>query len=307
MPRLFCFGLGYTATRLALRVIARGWQVAGTCSGPEKQAELDALGIEAHRFDEDRPLADPDMVLAGTTHLLASVPPVERDEPSGDTVLDHHRDAVVRIAGLSWAGYLSTASVYGDHEGAWVDEGAETTPSGACGQRRLKAEEAWLALWYDHGVPVHIFRLSGIYGPGRSAIDQVRNGRAQRIHKPGHVFNRMHVDDAVAVLQSSMARPNPGAVYNCSDDEPVPSEVVVAHAYRLLDMPVPPLVPFFKAELSPLAESLYADNTRLSNRRIKEELGIQLSYPSYREGLASQLAAERPEASRTDYARQEGR
>lgn len=294
MPRLFCFGLGYTAIRLARRLFAQGWQVAGTCRAPGKQAEIKALGIEAHLFDQDRPLAEPDAVLAGTTHLLASAPPAERSGSSGDPVLDRHRDAIAGLPGLDWAGYLSTTGVYGDHGGAWVDEATPLTPSGERGRRRLQAEQAWLALWQEAGVPVHLFRLSGIYGPGRSALDQVRRGRVRRIDKPGQVFNRIHVDDIVAILEASMARPDPGAAYNCGDDEPAPSEAVIAEACRLLGIPPPRLVPFDEAEpdLSAMARSFYADNKRLSNRRIKEELGVSLRYPSYREGLAAQLEQE---------------
>lgn len=299
MPRLFCFGLGYTATRLAQHLLAAGWQVAGTCRSADKQAALAAQGIAAVPFDRDRPLVDPDRTLAGTTHLIASVPPDGRAEPSGDPVLDCHGAAIARLPGLAWAGYLSTTGVYGDHGGAWVDETAPLAPGGARGRHRLDAEQAWLALWHDHGVPVHLFRLSGIYGPGRSAIDQVRRGRARRIDKPGQVFNRIHVDDIVAILQASMARPDPGAAYNCGDDAPAPSADVIAEACRLLGMPTPPLVPFAEAEpgMSAMARSFYADNKRLSNRRIKRDLGVRLRYPTYKEGLAAQLEAERTAAA----------
>lgn len=297
MPRLFCFGLGYTATRLALSLNRQGWAVDGTCRSPEKQVALRAQGLDAQLFDREHPLADPDAALAGVTHLVASVPPDAHEAPSGDPVLDCHGAAIARMTQLAWVGYLSTTGVYGDHGGAWVDETTPLAPSGERGGRRRKAEAAWLALWEEHGVPVHLFRLSGIYGPGRSAIDQVRAGRARRIHKPGQAFNRIHVDDIVSILTASMARPDPGTAYNCGDDEPAPSEAVIAHACRLLGVPPPPLVPFEQAELSSMARSFYADNKRLSNRRVKEALGVRLQYPTYREGLAAQLAAEQTDAT----------
>jgi nucleoside-diphosphate-sugar epimerase len=192
---------------------------------------------------------------------------------------------------LAWVGYLSTTGVYGDRDGGWVDETSELRPSGARGRRRVAAETAWLDLWRDRGVPVHIFRLAGIYGPGRSPFDALRAGTAKRIVKPGQVFSRIHVDDLASVLLSSIARPRPGAVYNVCDDEPASPADVVAHAAQLLGAPPPPLVSFDEAALSPMARSFYADNKRVSNALIKTELGVRLRYPDYRAGLAAILAA----------------
>lgn len=302
--RLFCFGMGFTALRLAERLLAEGWTVAGTCRGAAKQAELVRRGIAAFRFDRDQPLEDAAAALAGTTHLLSSVPPDGAAGPAtasttGDPALDAHEVDITRVVTaaprLRWVGYLSTTGVYGDSGGAAVDENTEPHPTVERSRRRVIAERAWFELGRRAGVPVQVFRLAGIYGPGRSALDQVREGRARRIDKPGQVFSRIHVDDIATILIASMTRPNPGAVYNCADDDPAPSHEVVAAACDLLGAPVPPLVPFDQAEatLSPMARSFYADNRRVANRRIKQELGVTLAYPSYRNGLAAILAAER--------------
>jgi nucleoside-diphosphate-sugar epimerase len=278
VPRLFCFGLGYTAGRLARRLLARGWQVAGTCRSEEGLAGLAGLGAEGFVFARGRKLDDPEAALAGTTHLLASVPP----DPAGDPVLDEHGADLARLA-PEWAGYLSTTGVYGDRGGALVDETAELRPSGERGRRRVAAEAGWAAL----GLPLHVFRLAGIYGPGRSALDAVRAGTAKRIDLPGRLFSRIHVDDLVAVLEASIARPLPGAVYNVCDDLPAAPAEVVAHAARLLGVAPPPLVALEAAGLSPMARSFYDDDRRVANSRIKAELGVQLCYPDYITGLAA--------------------
>ena len=285
-PRLFVFGLGYSAMRLARAVLAEGWAVAGTCRDPDAAAALRADGIAAHPFDRDRPLDR--TALAGTTHLLSSVPP----EEAGDPVLDAHGDCIARLAGLRWAGYLSTTGVYGDRGGAWVDEAGALRPATERARRRVTAEARWLALHRDRGVPVHLFRLAGIYGPGRSALDRVRDGTARRIVKPGHAFSRIHVDDIVAVLRASMARPDPGAVYNVCDDEPAPSADVIAFACELLGVAPPPEIPYDAAALSPMSKSFFAENRRVSNARIKRVLGVTLRYPTYREGLRGIWEAE---------------
>jgi nucleoside-diphosphate-sugar epimerase len=284
---LFCFGLGYTAQALAARLAADGWTVAGTCRSGEQATAPAAQGYAAHRFDRDHPLAPE--VLASATHILVSIPPDE----AGDPVLDRHRDDIAAMPSLAWVGYLSTTGVYGDRDGGWVDETSELCPTGLRGRRRVAAETAWLDLWRERGVPVHIFRLAGIYGPGRSPFDALRAGTAKRIGKPGQVFSRIHVDDLASVLLSSIARPRPGAVYNVCDDEPASPAEVVAHAAQLLGIPAPPLVPFEAAALSPMARSFYADNKRVSNALIKTELGVRLRYADYRAGLAAILAAGR--------------
>jgi nucleoside-diphosphate-sugar epimerase len=284
VSRLFVFGLGYTALALARRLQAEGWQIAGTTRSAEKQAQLAAEGIAAYRFERDRPLAAPADALAGTTHLLSSIAPDE----AGDPLLDHHLADLERCRPV-WAGYLGTTGVYGDRGGDWVDEASPVAPTMPRTRRRVVAEGRWLA----SGLPVHLFRLAGIYGPGagRNALDAVRRGTARRIVKPGQMFGRIHVEDIVQVLCASIARPNPGAIYNLADDQPAPPQDVVAHACALLGVAPPPEIPYESAALSPLAQSFYADNRRIDNARIKQELGVVLRYPSYREGLASLLAA----------------
>ncbi|MEE8453613.1 MAG: SDR family oxidoreductase [Limibaculum sp.] len=285
---LFCFGLGYSASRLGRRVRAEGWRVSGTCRGADQKAALNADGYEIALFDRDRPLDDAAAALAGVTHLLSSAPPDE----AGDAVLDCHRQQIAAAKTLRWVGYLSTTGVYGDHGGGWVDEETPLTPAGPRGHRRAEAEAGWLDLWRRSGIPVHIFRLAGIYGPGRGPLAKVRAGTARRIVKPGQVFSRIHVEDIATVLEASIERPHPGAIYNVCDDEAAPPEDVIAHAAELLGVPVPAAEPFDEAEMTPMARSFYAESKRVSNARIKSELGVELAYPTYREGLAALLAEE---------------
>jgi nucleoside-diphosphate-sugar epimerase len=286
-PRLFVFGPGYSARVFADALRADGWRIAATCRSEERKAELEAQGIEAFLFDRGRPLADAKAALAGTTHLLVSIPP----DAKGDPVLDQHARDLADLRTLDWAGYLSTTGVYGDTGGEWVSEAAWLKPTGERQKRRVEAERGWLNLYRQYGVPTHLFRLAGIYGPGRSAIDSVRDGTARRVDKPGQVFCRIHVDDIARTLRASMARPTLGAVYNVADDLPSPSHEVVEYACRLLGVAPPPLIPFDQAEMSPMAASFYADCRRVKNDRIKRQLGVTLAYPDYRTGLEAQLAA----------------
>lgn len=294
--KLFCFGYGYTATFLgeALKELAaktgESWILSGTTRSMSKRNALREYGVETHIFDKEKPLADPNLWLKDTTHLLISTPP-DRD---GDFTFEVHADDILRLMPhLKWVGYLSTTGVYGDRDGAWVDETSEIRPSSIRGTRRAMAEEQWMSLCKDAGLPVHIFRLAGIYGPGRSAIDSVRVGIARRIMKAGHAFSRIHVDDLVLALMASMDMPNPGQVYNLADDEAAPSHEVIAYAARLLGQDPPPLVRFEDANLAPITLSFYSDNKRVSNDKIKEILGVQLKYPNYRVGLEACLATEK--------------
>jgi nucleoside-diphosphate-sugar epimerase len=287
--RLFCFGLGYTAQALARSLREDGWRVAGTTRSVEKRAKMAEEGIEAHLFEVGRPIEARASAFEGVTHALTSIAPDE----AGDPVLRHHLPDLSEIESLTWVGYLSTTGVYGNRDGEWVDESDPVDPTLPRTRRRVVAEGAWLA----SGLPVHIFRLAGIYGPGRSAIDAVRAGTARRIVKPGQMFGRIHVDDIVQVLRASIERPNPGAIYNVADDEPAPPQDVITFACDLLRIEPPPEVPFAEADLSPMARSFYEDNRRIDNARIREELGVDLLYPSYREGLLALLERERVSAS----------
>lgn len=272
---LFCFGLGYSAEALARRCLAKGWRVAGTAREPGRLADLAAMGIRAVTFDRERPL--PADALHGVTHLLTSVPP----DGQGDAVLDGCREQI-RAAEPEWIGYLSTTGVYGDCQGGWVDEQSPLHPSSERARRRVAAEAEWLAL----GLPVHVFRLAGIYGPGRSVLEDIRAGTAKRIVKPGQLFSRIHVEDIATVLEASIARPRGGAIYNVCDEEAAMPQTVVAHGCALLRVTPPPELPFEQAALSPMAQTFWADNKRVCNDLIKSELGVRFSFPSYREGLA---------------------
>jgi nucleoside-diphosphate-sugar epimerase len=273
VPKLFCIGLGYTAGVLARRLRAEGWRIGGTCRSEANREALAAEGIEAVLAGADEPARD----LAGASHILVSIPPDE----TGDPGYALYGAAVAALPGLEWLGYLSTTGVYGDRQGGWVDEDSALRPTGERGRRRVAAERLWLDLG------AHVFRLAGIYGPDRSALDTVKAGRAQRVVKPGQVFSRIHVADIATALAASIARPRPGAVYNLSDDDPAPPDEVVAYACRLLGIEPPPPVPFESAILSAMARSFYDDNKRVSNRRLKAELGVTLAYPGYRDGLAA--------------------
>lgn len=287
--RLFCFGYGYTADFLGRMLQSQGdWSLGGTTRTMPKRQALRENGIDAYIFDTYRPLHDPQLMMKNTTHLLISTP----TDQDGDLVYRIHENDIARMPNLKWVGYLSTLGVYGDRDGAVVDETTELRPSSIRGSRRVRAEGDWLSMFKDYGLPVHIFRLAGIYGPGRSAIDSVRAGISRRILKPGHAFSRVHVEDVVQTIMASFNSPNPGSVYNVVDDEAAASHEVIAYACRLLGRDPPPLVPFDEANLSPMTLSFYSENKRVKNDRIKVDLGVQLKYPNYRVGLEACLKAE---------------
>ncbi len=282
MTHLLCFGLGFSARILAARLAGKGWTISATSRSEDGAAAIRQAGYRAFVFDGSQPLAGE--AFAGVTHLLVSAPP----GADGDPVLRHHAaELAARARQVRWAAYLSTTGVYGDHGGGLVSEETPLAPNTERGHKRLLAESQWLELWRAHGFPVHIFRLAGIYGPGRNQLLSLRDGTAKRVIKEGQVFSRIHVEDIANVLEASIARPNPGQAYNVCDDEASPPQDVVEHGAKLLGLPVPPAIAFEQAELSPMARSFYADSKRVSNARIKQELGVKLSYPSYREGLAA--------------------
>ncbi len=285
MSRLFCFGLGYSAQELAARLARKGWQVAGTGRDAANVERLEARGYAMVRFAGGSGNSTLVEELRGTTHLVHSIPPGR----SGDPVLAHYRDVIAGLPSLRWIGYLSTVGVYGDQRGNWVDETASTLPNSERTEARVEAEQAWLAFGEKAGVPVHVFRLAGIYGPGRSVFDKLRDGTARRVKKDGQVFSRIHVEDIAGVLEASIARPRGGAIYNVADDEPAAPGEVVAYAAELIGVPPPPEVPFEEADLTPMARSFYEGSRRIANARIKSELGVELRYPTFREGLAALL------------------
>lgn len=282
MNHLLCFGLGFSARVLAQRLAAKGWTITATSRSEDGAEAIRAKGYRALEFDGANPL--PEGALDSVTHVVVSAPP----GADGDPVLRRHAgDFAARARQFRWIAYLSTTGVYGDHGGALVTEETPLTPNTERGHKRLLAETQWLALWRAHGVPVHIFRLAGIYGPGRNQLLSLIDGTAKRVIRQGQVFSRIHVEDIANVLEASIAKPNPGGAYNVCDDEASPPQDVVEHGAKLLGLPVPPAIPFEEAELSPMARSFYADSKRVSNARLKQELGVHLSYPTYREGLAA--------------------
>jgi nucleoside-diphosphate-sugar epimerase len=287
MPHLFIFGLGSIGSTLARTALAQGWTVAGTCRDPAKREALRAEEIEAHLFDRDRPLADIEGLLGRATHLLIATP----GDGRGDPVMEVHGPAIVKARHLSWIGALSGASLYGDRGGGWASEDSAIVATNSKLKARVKQELGWRALWQRERLPVHLFRLGGVYGPGRSALDRIKAGAMERIEKPGHVFHWVHVDDVVQTLLASMARPEPGRVYNVADDEAISVSELVQLACETLGVEPPPPLPFDQAKLSPMAAIMFADNRRVSNARIKQELGVALRYPHMRDGLRAIAAA----------------
>ena len=291
MSDLLCFGMGYTGLVLARRMAACGWRITGTSRTVDGAEAIGSAGFRGVVFDGLAPTAEVRAALGDATHVLVSIPP----DASGDPALRLHGPDLATAPRLAWLGYLSTVGVYGDHQGGLVDELTPPAPATERGRRRLAAEADWLAFGRQAARRVEIFRLPGIYGPGRSALDSVRAGTARRIVKPGQVFNRIHVEDIATVLEVVCVSPRRSAdfpaIVNVTDDAPSPPEDVIAYAAELLGLPVPPAVAFDDALLSPMTRSFYGELKRVSNRRIRQHLGVELAYPSYREGLTAILAA----------------
>ncbi|MGI9391158.1 MAG: SDR family oxidoreductase [Boseongicola sp.] len=274
---LLSIGHGYCAQALARRLLPNGWKVFGTTRSPGNSKSMIADGVEPIIWPGD------ELPMADASHILTSVAPSDRKDP----VLAKETEAFKGASHLNWVGYLSTTGVYGDHSGGWVDEMTPPAPTTERGIARVAAESEWQTL----GLPLQIFRLAGIYGPGRGPLEKVRQGSARRIIKKGQVFSRAHVEDIAQVLEASIGAPIPGAIYNICDDDPAPPEDVIAFAAELLGLPIPPEVDFEDADLSPMARSFYAESKRVRNDRIKSELGVVLKYPDYRSGLRALLSA----------------
>ena len=289
---LLVLGYGYSARRIGESVLRMGWRVSGTRRSEEGCAELESAGLEAHLFDGTSPSDGVAEALRSATHLLVSTPPGDGGEPG----LTHHRGDIRSAERLQWTGYLSTTGVYGDRGGDWVHESTPPDPGSPRTRRRLEAERGWADLAEEVGIPLHVFRLSGIYGPGRSALDRLRDGSARRIVAPELVFNRIHVDDIAGAVVAGMQHgpdASPVEVFNVSDDEPAPPSDVVAYAAGLLGVDPPPEIPLDEADLSPAALRFYTENKRVGNDRLASGLGYRLRYPTYREGLEAVLAAGR--------------
>lgn len=281
--RLVVLGHGYSAGFLTRRLVPEGWTVTGTTR--DDPTRVQAAGATPLRWpgEEDAVRA----ALARADAILVSAGP-----DAGECPALRDFGAAIAASPAGWLGYLSTTGVYGDRQGDWVDEDSPLAPSTRRGRDRVAAEAGWQALASARGLPLHIFRLAGIYGPGRGPFEKVRNGTARRIVKPGQVFSRIHAEDIAQVLAASIARPDPGAIYNLCDDDPAPPEDVLEHAAHLLGLPPPPAEDFATAAMTPMARSFYAESKRVSNARIKRELGIRLIHPDYRSGLAAILAGD---------------
>jgi nucleoside-diphosphate-sugar epimerase len=282
--RLLAFGLGYTATRFVELHGKRFDAIAATRREP---GEAVPAGVRLLAFDGRTASAALREAVAEATHVLVSIPP----NAGGDPVLACLARELGTVPALAWIGYLSTVGVYGDFHGGWVDEETPIRPAQERNRRRAEIEQAWLHLGRQRRTSVQIFRLAGIYGPGRNAIENLREGTARRIVKPGQVFSRIHVDDIAGVLAAAIARPDAGPVFNVADDEPAPPQDVVAYAASLIGVDPPAGIAFEDADLTPMARSFYAENRRVSNRRLSEQLGYRLAYPTFREGLAACLQA----------------
>ena len=276
---LLSLGHGFSAQALAARLIPQGWRIIGTTRSADKLDDIAKTGVEPMLW----PGGDVAAVLAEARHVLVSAGPT----PQGDPVLAVLGDVIAAAAShLRWVGYLSTTGVYGDHQGRWVDEDTPLNPATNRGQARVDAEAAWRAI---PNLPLHIFRLAGIYGPGRGPFAKVRKGTARRIIKQGQFFSRIHVDDIAQALDLSIAHPDAGAIYNLCDDDPAPPQDVISHAADLLGLPLPPAEDFETAEMTPMARSFYAESKKVRNDRVKQALGWEPQFPDYRSGLAAML------------------
>ena len=280
MKHMMFFGFGFSAQALAKQLPPSEWHITGTSRTAEGAAAITAAGYNGLVFDAMNGIP------ADVTHIVSSVPP----DANGDPVLRKcGAELAKRALHFKWVAYLSTTGVYGDHDGGWVDETTQLRPNTERGHRRLAAETAWLQLYGEHALPVHLFRLAGIYGPGRNALESVKDGSAKRVIRKGQIFSRIHVDDIAGILFASMQKPHPGRAYNVADDEPCPPQEVITHAAALLGVAPPPEVAFEDAALSPMARSFYMDSKRVSNTRVKQELGYAFRYPNYRQGLKGLL------------------
>ncbi len=280
---VFFFGMGYSsqATANAIRdIIDKDITIFGTTRSRPRAEELLRAKIRSHAFDGRAPGLMLAADLKKSTHVIASIPPTNGADP----VLLHHQQELDKAPDLQWLAYFSSVGVYSGSNGAWIDEGAELAKDNERAAERIKIEESWTEYAKKREVPLAIFRIAGIYGPGRSAINKLQDGLAHRIIKRGQVFNRVHCDDIGRITALAMQNQLEG-IFNLTDDEPAPPQDLVTFGAKLLEVKPPKSVPFEKAELSEMAKMFYSDNKRVSNAKIKSALGIELLYPTYREGL----------------------
>ena len=285
--RLVIIGYGYSSSAIARALEGQAESLHVTARGAEKIERLRSDGTDALAFDGSALSPALATALSGATHLLMSAPP----GAAGDPLLAAPGFSDLEVPALRRVAYLSTVGVYGDHGGAWVDETSPLRPVSQRSRQRVAAEESWQAFAAARNLDLGIFRLSGIYGPGRSAIDNLRAGTARRIIKPGQVFNRIHVEDIGGAVARALMRNGPLSIFNLTDDEPCPPQDVVTYAAGLLGITPPPEIPFEAADLSPMGRSFYGENKRVSNAKIRSELGYRFRYPTYREGLKACLEA----------------
>lgn len=266
---LFCFGLGYVAQELSKELIL--WEFSGTHRGEREFKENEYLFNDEGILDSS--------LLKDVTHILISIPPTEQ----GDLVYNCLYDTIKNLPQLEWLGYISSTSVYGDHGGDWVDENSETRANDFLGLNRLKAEKQWLST----KLPVNIIRMAGIYGPGRSVFDRIKIGNVAPIHKEGHFFSRIHIDDIVLILKKMLKDSSPGEIYNFADDFPCSQREIVQYAYHLLGKSEPEIIDFKDAKLSEAMLHYYMANKRISNHKVKKRYNLELKNPDYKKGLAS--------------------
>ncbi len=277
--RVFAFGLGYAARRVLARL--PGVEASGATRDPETARAWRRDGVAAWAVDDPSARSALEAALRGAETLLVSAPPDEY----GDPALQRFGAAIAAAPALARVVYLSSVGVYGDRDGAWVDESSAPRPRAPRAVRRLAAEHEWRAFGEERGASVDVLRLAGIYGPGRNALEKLQRGEARRIVKPGQVFNRIHVDDIAAVAVRLIEAGGKGGLWNVADEEPAPPEDVIAFAAELLGVAPPPTEDFATARLTPLARSFYDDNRRVDAGKLKRELGYRWLYPTYRDGL----------------------
>ena len=280
---LLIFGMGFSASHFARRMLAKGWSVTGTSRSDAGCTRIAEMHTEAVQFDGvDETITDElKSAIANASHILVSAGPND----AGDPVLNRCSDALENAPGLNWLGYLSTVGVYGNHMGAWVTEESECKPVSKRSVMRVAAENAWAEFGNKTDKPVQIFRLGGIYGPGSNPLEKLKNGKSRRINKPGQVFSRIHIEDIAGALDAAINNACAHQIFNVVDNEPAPPQDVIAYGAELLGIEVPPLVDFDDADMTPMARSFYGENKRVSNARLRDELGLILTYPTYREGL----------------------